>query len=64
MIKYWCTYNKNTGNSTKAGYRSLEGFITDIVLEMQRATPDVVSFTLQEEHSNDTFTISNPNYKD
>ena len=31
MVKYWVDYITNSESKTKAGYRSLEGFVTDIL---------------------------------
>ena len=31
MVKYWVDYVTNSGSKETVGYRSLEGFVTDII---------------------------------
>ena len=64
MVKYWCTYVTNTNIAQKVGYRTLEGFLTDIVNELEKPYSDVCKFIIHEEHNKmDTFEIIHPLYK-
>lgn len=39
MVKYWVDYISNRGNNT-VGYRTLEGFVTDLISWMQEEHND------------------------
>ena len=64
MIKYWCTYVTNTDAAETVGYRTLKGFLTDIVHEIENPQSDVCKFIIHEEHNKmDIFEIIHPLYK-
>ena len=64
MVKYWCTYVTNTNIAHPVGYRTLEGFLTDIVHELEDPNSDVCKFIIHEEHNKmDMFEIIHPLYK-
>ena len=53
MIKYWVDYVTNRG-SNKVGYRSLEGFVTDIIdwVQSEHNDPEEQLY-IYEEHNKD-----------
>lgn len=58
MVKYWIDYISNRGNST-AGYRTLEGFITDLIIWMQEEHKDSEEklYIYEEHNKSDGFYI-------
>ena len=64
MVKYWCTYVTNTNIAQTAGYSTLEGFLTDIVHEIENPQSDICKFIVHEEHNKmDEFEIIHPLYR-
>ena len=61
MVKYWCTYNNSDGSKITAGYRSLVGFITDIVEDLHNENSDTYSYTLRERNEEEFTIILNKN---
>lgn len=54
MIKYWVDYITNSESKTTAGYRSLEGFVTDIIswINEEHKDPEEQLY-IYEEHNKD-----------
>lgn len=64
MAKYWCTYITNTNVAQKVGYRTLEGFLTDIVHVLEDPYSDVCRFLIHEENDKiGEFELIHPLYR-
>ena len=59
MIKYWIDYVTNRG-SNKVGYRTLEGFVTDIIdwVQSEHYDPEEQLYIYEEHNKNDGFYIT------
>ena len=59
MVKYWIDYVSNRGNNT-VGYRSLEGFITDIISWVQEDhdDPEEQLYIYEEHNKNEGFYVT------
>ena len=58
MVKYWIDYVTNRG-SNKAGYRTLEGFITDLVdwIKSEHDDPEEKLYIYEEHRKDDGFYV-------
>ena len=64
MVNYWCNYVDKEYKIDTVGYHSLEGLMTDIISEMQRAETDIIKFIITDRYSRtEPFTIENPKFK-
>ena len=64
MVKYWCKYievNKDSNNCLEAGYRSLEGLITDLLEDLTNKESTTSQYVLREQHGTE-FTLNKADY--
>ena len=59
MVKYWVDYVTNRG-SNKVGYRTLEGFVTDIIdwVQSEHNDPEEQLYIYEEHNKDDGFYIT------
>ena len=59
MVKYWVDYVTNRG-SNKAGYRTLEGFVTDIIdwVQSEHNDPEEQLYIYEEHNKDNGFYIT------
>ena len=58
MVKYWVDYISNRGNNT-VRYRTLEGFVTDIVdwMSSEHNDPEEMLYIYEEHNKSEGFYI-------
>ena len=59
MVKYWVDYVTNRG-SNKVGYRTLEGFVTDVIdwVQSEHNDPEEQLYIYEEHNKADGFYIT------